>query len=136
MKKITLLITFILVLAAGVLLDLAPIRVPDGIDKIYHFAGFSILTFFAILNFVEFFGKKSVNSFLLFIMTFGGIFAGISEFLQKLTAFRDCDVNDWLTNLCGITIVCIITFLVYSKQKKEFEIDQATFDFKDLPALS
>jgi len=136
MKKITLLIAFILVLVAGILLDLAPIRVPDGIDKIYHFIGFSLLTFLAVLNFVEFFGKESVNSFLLFIMTFGGIFAGISEFLQKLTAFRDCDVNDWLTNLFGITLVCIITFLIYSKEKKEFEINQTTFDFKDLPALS
>lgn len=136
MKKIALLITFILVLAAGILLDLAPISVPDGIDKIYHFTGFSILTFLAVLNFVEFFGKKSLNSFLLFIMTFGGIFAGISEFLQTLTAIRDCDVNDWLTNLFGITLICAITFLIYSKQNKESEINQTTFDFKDLPALS
>lgn len=136
MKRITLLITFILVLTAGVLLDLAPIHVPDGIDKIYHFLGFSLLTFLAILNFVEFFGKKSIDSFLFFIMTFGGIFAGISEFLQKFVAVRDCDVNDWLVNLCGIAFVCAITFLIYAKEKKEDEINHTSYDFNDLPALS
>lgn len=133
MKKITLLITFILVVVAGILLDLAPIRVPDGIDKVYHFIGFSILSLFSILSFVEFFGKKSINIFLFFIMTFGGVFAGISEILQKYVAIRSCDVNDWFVNLLGIAFVCMVTFLTYSRQKKEFEINQATFELKDLP---
>lgn len=135
MKRATLLITFTLVLVVGVLLDLAPVQVPDGIDKIYHFTGFFLLTLLSILNFIEFFGMKLINLFLLFVMTFGGIFAGISEILQKLISVRSCDVNDWFVNLLGITFVCMIVFLVCSKQKKESEITQTTFDFKDLPSL-
>lgn len=135
MKKNNLFIVLILTLMAGVLLDLAPLHVPDGIDKIYHFVGFAVISVLAILTFVEFFGKKSINLFLLSVMSIGGFFAAISEFLQKLTAVRDCDVNDWLVDLLGITLICIVAFLIYAKQKKELEINQATFDFKDIPVL-
>lgn len=70
------------------------------------------------------------------MLTFGGVFAGISEVLQKFIAIRSCDVNDWLVNLCGIALVCAITFLTNSKEKKDIELNQERFDFKDLPVLS
>lgn len=136
MKKSQQLLLFCLLLVAGVLLDIAPIQVPDGIDKIYHFIGFSVITISAISTFIAFFGKKSLDYFLLFLLAFGGIAAGICEFLQKFVAIRECSVYDWATNLFGITLVVIITYLVNSKENSNVESDENRFDFKDLPVLS
>ncbi|MDD3436889.1 MAG: hypothetical protein PHC64_07045, partial [Candidatus Gastranaerophilales bacterium] len=83
MKNIHL-ITFILLIITGITLDLAPIQVPDGIDKVYHFIGFFLITIFAIASFSSIFGKKQLGKFFMFILIFGGFFAGISETLQKL----------------------------------------------------
>lgn len=135
MKKSTQLLLFALCLAMGVLLDLAPIKVPDGIDKIYHLMGFSLMTFLTITTYVSFFGKKSINCFLMFLVTFGGVFAGIAEFLQKFVLIRECSVDDWITNLLGITLIVVIAFLHYSKEKQNMELNEGRFEFKDLPAI-
>jgi len=132
MKKITQLLLFCTFLAVGIILDLAPIHVSAGIDKLYHFMGFSLITIFAISTFVSFLGRKSLNAFLLFLLGFGGIFAGISEFLQTFVAVRDCSVNDWVTNLCGIAVVVVFTFLISSKENTTAELNEGQFDFKDL----
>lgn len=136
MKKVTLLVLFAVLLISGVILDLLPIRVPDGLDKIYHFVGFAALTITSIKLFEAFFGKKLINSFMMFILIFGGLFAGISEVLQKLVAVRSCDVNDWVVNLLGIGLVCVVTFLINSKASKIRELNYEMFEFKDLPSTT
>jgi len=136
MKKVSQFLLLALLLAVGILLDLAPIQVPDGVDKVYHFFGFALITFFAINTFVSHYGKKSLDSFLMFLLTFGSVFAGISEFLQKFVSVRECDPVDWLTNLFGITLVVAITYFMNSKQHRDAELNESQFDFKDLPVLS
>lgn len=133
MKKSTQLLLFALCLVMGVLLDLAPIKVPDGIDKIYHLVGFSLITFLAISTYVSFFGKKHINYFLTFLITFGGVFAGFAEFFQKFVLIRECSVEDWITNLFGITFIVILAFLYYSKERQNIELSEGSFEFKDLP---
>lgn len=135
MRKSIQLILLCLLLMIGALLDLAPVHVPDGIDKLYHFIGFSFVTLFAIATYVSFFGKKLLNFFFMFLLTFGGVFAGISEFLQKFVAVRDCSVADWITNLCGISFVVALAFLAYSKERRTVELSEGRFDFKDLPVV-
>ena len=132
MKKVTQLLLFCTLLIAGVLLDLAPISVPDGIDKIYHLVGFSLITIVAISTYIAFFNKKWINAFLLFLLVFGGAFSGISEFLQTYASMRECSVYDWMANLCGIAIVVVFTFLINSKETKNVEFNEDRFDFKDL----
>jgi len=128
-------ILFCLFLVGGILLDLAPIHVPDGIDKIYHFIGFALITVLAISIFVSFFGKKWINSYFIFLLISGGILGGVSEYLQKLTAVRGCCVEDWLANLAGITLVVILAYIFYSKEEKTIELTQGRFDFKDIPII-
>ena len=118
MKKASLII-FISLLIIGIILDLAPIQVPTGIDKIYHFTGFFLITISSIVTFILFFGKKQLNYFFMFILIFGGLFAGISEILQKLTAVRGCDVMDWLVNICGIGVASALAFLMTSKREED-----------------
>lgn len=119
----------------GVVLDLAPIHVPDGIDKIYHLTGFALITILAISTYISFFGRKHINDFLLFILASGGVFAGVAEFLQNFTVVRECSVGDWVTNLCGIILIVVIAFLHYSKESKNIELTEEKFEFKDLPAV-
>lgn len=136
MKKATLLLLFVILLSSGVILDLLPIQVPDGIDKLYHFIGFAAITVTSISLFEAFFGKRLINSFLMCILIFGGFFAGISEVLQKLVSVRSCDVNDWIVNLLGISLVCVITFLINSKAGKIRDLNYEMFEFKDLPSTT
>lgn len=70
------------------------------------------------------------------ILIFGGFFAGISEVLQKLVSVRSCDVNDWIVNLLGISLVCVITFLINSKAGKIRDLNYEMFEFKDLPSTT
>lgn len=113
---------FCLILVGGVLLSIAPIQVPDGVDKICHFIGFILVTAMAISTFIIFFGKKYINSFLICLLAFGGILAGISEFAQKFITLRECSVEDWVTNLGGIAIVVVIAFLVFAKKKRNIDL--------------
>jgi VanZ family protein len=132
MKKIIKLLMFFLFLGLGVFFDLAPINVPDGIDKIYHFIGFSLMTMLAISTFSSFFSKKWLNLFLMFLLVFGGMFAGIAEYLQTFVPLRTCSVDDWITNLCGITFVVIFVFLNNSKEEKVIELNEGQFELEDL----
>jgi len=136
MKKVSYFLLLSLFIAIGIFLDLVPIRVPDGVDKVCHFLGFVVITFVAISTFVSFYGKKSLDYFLMFLLTFGSLFAGLSEFVQKFVSIRECDAGDWLTNLLGITLVVAITYLVNSKERRTAELNEGYFDFKDLPASS
>ena len=135
MKKILLASAFVSCTVLGILLDIAPIHVSEEIDKICHFTGFSIITALAIVTFLAFFGRKSINSFLLFLLTFGGIFAGFTEILQRFITARSCCVEDWIVNLCGITVVSIFAFLFHSKREKEIRLHEERLDFKDFPVI-
>lgn len=121
MKKSTYLIIFIVLLFTGVILDLAPIEVPAGIDKVYHFTGFFIITISAITTFYKFFGTKWLNLFFILALIGGGLCAGLSEDAQKLVPIRGCDPVDWLTNLGGISLACALFFIVNSISKSREE---------------
>jgi len=136
MSRVKHLVLFLLILLMGIILDLAPIQVPDGIDKLYHFSGFALLTGFAISTYISFYGQNSLNYFFVFLLTFGGVFAGVAEFLQEFVLIRECSAGDWLMNLLGITIMVAIAYLNNSKNKKNTELNEGQFDFSDLPALS
>lgn len=123
MKKSTHLIIFISLIALGIILDLAPIEIPAGIDKVYHFTGFFIITISAITTFCAFFGKKWINIFFILVLIGGGLCAGLSEDAQKLVPIRGCDPVDWLTNLGGISLACVLFFIInaVSMSKEENE---------------
>lgn len=123
MKKNTHLTIFILLIISGILLDLAPIKVPTGVDKILHFLGFFIFTMSAIITFYKFFGTKWLNLFFILVLTGGGLFAGLSESAQKFVAIRGCDPYDWITNIGGISLACVIFFLMnsFNKSREESE---------------
>lgn len=121
MKKSTHLTIFIILLFTGVLLDLAPIRVPAGVDKVCHFLGFFVITMSAIITFYKFFGTKWLNLFFILILTGGGLCAGLSEDAQKLVPIRGCDPYDWITNIGGISLACVVFFLMNSIRKRQEE---------------
>lgn len=122
MNKKNNLIIFISLLIIGVVLDLIPIEVPAGIDKVYHFIGFFIISLSAISTFLAFFDRKWLNFFIIFMLTVGAFCAGLSEDAQKIDPVRGCDVFDWFANIGGISLACIITFLYESKKEQEKEI--------------
>ncbi len=117
MKKQTHLIIFISLIATGIILDLAPIKVPMGVDKVLHFFGFFVFTMSAIITFYKFFGTKWLNSFFMLTLIGGGLLAGLSEDAQKRVAIRGCDPYDWITNIGGISLACVIFFLMNSFNK-------------------
>lgn len=119
MNKRNNLIVFISLLIAGVILDLAPIEVAQGVDKIYHFIGFFVISLSAISTFLAFFDKKWLNFFFIFMLTVGALCAGLSEDAQKLTVIRGCDVFDWITNISGISLACILSYLYKAKIDRE-----------------
>lgn len=133
MKKIIRLSWFVLFLFGMVVFDLGPIQVPDGIDKVYHFIGFSIFTVLSISLFAAFFDKKWLNAFLVFLLIFGGAIAGITEFVQKvLSSTRECSYEDWLANLFGIVFVTLFVYLVNSKQESKIELFEEKFDLENI----
>lgn len=121
MKKRNNLIIFISLLISGIILDLAPITVPAGLDKVYHFIGFFTISLSAISTFLAFFDKKWLNYFFIFMLTVGALCAGLSEDAQKLDPVRGCDVYDWITNLGGISLACVLSFLYNAKNASEKE---------------
>lgn len=122
MQKRTHLIIFISLLIIGIILTLAPINVPAGVDKVYHFIGFFVISVSAISTFTAFFGKKYLNVFMFFLLTFGALLAGLSEDAQKYIPIRGCDVCDWFTNLGGISLACILNLILNFKTGNEEEI--------------
>ncbi len=124
MKKNTYLIIFVSLIALGIILDLVPIPIPMGVDKIYHFLGFFIITISAITTFYKFFGTKWLNLFFVLTLIWGGLFSGLSEDAQKFIPLRNSDPFDWLTNLSGISLACALFFLLFAvnkRRKKENE---------------
>lgn len=130
------LLIFCMILVSGVILDLAPIKVPDGVDKIYHFLGFAIITMSAISTFIAFCGKKYFNQFLMLVLVFGGIASGVGEFLQRFVSVREVSVADWITNILAITFIVIIAYIGNSKDSKQKEISDEVFEFKNFPVIS
>ena len=128
MKKIIRLIWLILFLFGVVMFYLAPISVPDYIDKIYHFIGFAVLTMLSISAFAAFFDTKWLNTFLVFILIFGGTIGGLAELAQKFVLARSCNYEDWIANLCGIVFVVLFVYLVNSKQERSAELFEEKFD--------
>jgi VanZ family protein len=131
MNKIIKLSLFVVAVFIGILLDLLPIQVPNGIDKVYHFIGFALITMCAISTFVAFVDKKWLNYFLIFLLVFGGIFAGMAEFVQKCTIMRNCSVEDWVVNLSGIVFVTLFVFLANAKEAKNHDVFESCFELKD-----
>jgi len=129
MKKFIRLIWFILFLFGMVMFYITPVAVPNYVDKIYHFIGFAVLTILSISLFAAFFDKKWLNSFLVFLLIFGGAIAGIAELAQKhFSAIRSCDYEDWIANLCGIVFVTLFVYLVNSRQESNLELFEEKFD--------
>lgn len=118
MNKTTNLIIFIILTIAGIALDIAPIQVPAGIDKVYHFIGFFLITLSAMITFISFFGKNFLYHFMVFTLTFGALLAGFAENIQKFVPIRGCDPQDWFVNLSGIGLACIIIFLFNIKREE------------------
>lgn len=118
MKRSTHLIIFICLIIIGIILDLAPINVPAGVDKVYHFIGFFTITMSAIITFYEYFGAKWMNLFFVLVLIGGGLCAGLSEDAQKFVAIRGCDPLDWLTNLGGISLACALFFILNALRKR------------------
>lgn len=137
MKKTLLLTAFVLLLITAFLLNITPVHVPDGIDKVFHFIGFSSLATFAILVFRSFFGEDSINFFIILVLIFGGVFAGIFEISQNFIPTRSCDINDWFMNLFGIAFSCALSFLFYAKKGILAKEKHSAFNFKEgLPYYS
>lgn len=120
-KKTALLTLLAAVFILGVILDMMPIHIHDGVDKICHFVAFSIFSGLLTVCYVEFFGAKLINRFLFYLLTIGGIMACFSELLQKFSSIdRDCSALDWLFDILAIGFVGKITYLYYSlKEKKD-----------------
>jgi len=120
-KKITLLTLLAAVFISGVILDMMPIHIHDGVDKICHFVAFSIFSGLLTACYVEFFGTKLINRFLFYLLTIGGVVACFSELLQKFSSIdRDCSALDWLFDILAIGFVGGITYLYYSlKERKD-----------------
>ena len=122
MRKVISLLLFSLVLSAGLFLDTAPISVPDGIDKIYHFTGFFTITILSVFVFISFFNKKWLNSYLVLALLSGGAAAALSEYVQKSCPMRSCDSNDWIADLCGIALATAIVYMINFKHLRQIEL--------------
>jgi len=131
MKKFIRVVWFVLFLFGMVMFYIAPISVPEYVDKIYHFIGFTVLSILSISLFAAFFDKKWLNTFLVFLLLFGGAIAGVAELVQKhFSALRSCDYNDWIANLCGIVFVTLFVFLANSRQERSIELFDEKFDIE------
>lgn len=103
----------------GFYLTIIPIRVGEGVDKIYHFSAFFIVTLIVSLIYVVNFGKKHLNFFIVAVLIFGALLGAFSEGLQSLTSIRACDPDDWITNLLGMTIAVMLVYLLNVKSSKQ-----------------
>ena len=119
LKKYVLLILLVITFIAGVILDIMPMQLHDGIDKFWHFIAFAVFSTLVTLCYAAFFGIKNINSFLVVLLIVGGMAACCSELLQTLSdAERDCSVWDWLFDISAIGTVGGIAYLYYSKKLK------------------
>ena len=118
-KKFILLALLVIVIISGIILDLLQIHIPNGVDKVWHFVAFSLFSYLLILCYVEFYGTKFINRFLVLFLIIGGILACCSELLQKFSSIdRDCSALDWFFDILAIGFVGIISYLFYSRKNK------------------
>lgn len=82
------------------------------LDYLMHFVQYGILTFVTYLSFS---GKTFEISYgrALFIMAALMLFSIIDEFHQKIIPGRSFSFRDILSNLSGVVVVSIITFLIF-----------------------
>ena len=123
MKKFIRIFWFVLFLFAMVMFYVAPVSVPDYVDKFYHFIGFAIFAMLSIALFAAFFDNKWLNTFLVFLLIFGGVIAGAAELAQKqFSEIRSCTYEDWIANLCGIVFVTLFVYLANSRQESNIDL--------------
>jgi len=128
MKKFIRIFWFVLFLFAMVMFYVVPISVPDYVDKFYHFIGFAIFAILSIALFAVFFDNKWLNTFLVFLLIFGGVIAGVAELAQKhFSEIRSCDYGDWIANLYGIVFITLFVYLANSRQKLSIELFEEEF---------
>lgn len=125
-KKIILVSLLVITSILGVILDFAPISVPGGIDKIYHFIGFAVFSTLLVLCYVEFYGTKAINKFIVVMLILGGFAACGSEMLQSVfDDNRDCSAADWFFDVLAIGTVGTVSFFNYTR--KEETINNISF---------
>ncbi|HBG49567.1 MAG TPA: hypothetical protein DDW90_08730 [Cyanobacteria bacterium UBA9971] len=131
MKKFIRIFWFVLFLFAMVMFYVAPVSVPDYVDKFYHFIGFAIFAMLSIALFAAFFDNKWLNTFLVFLLIFGGVIAGAAELAQKqFSTIRSCTYEDWIANLCGIIFVTLFVYLANSRQESNIDLFEEKFDIE------
>ena len=131
MKKFIRIFWFVLFLFAMVMFYVAPVSVPDYVDKFYHFIGFAIFAMLSIALFAAFFDNKWLNTFLVFLLIFGGVIAGAAELAQKqFSEIRSCTYEDWIANLCGIIFVTLFVYLAKSRQESNIDLFEEKFDIE------
>ena len=131
MKKFIRIFWFVLFLFAMVMFYVAPVSVPDYVDKFYHFIGFAIFAMLSIALFAAFFDNKWLNTFLVFLLIFGGVIAGAAELAQKqFSEIRSCTYEDWIANLCGIVFVTLFVYLANSRQESNIDLFEEKFDIE------
>ncbi len=132
-KKIILLTLLVITIISGVVLEMLPIHIHDGLDKVCHFMAFAIFSGLLTLCYVEFFGAKLINRFLVYLLIIGGVVACFSELLQNFRSIeRDCCALDWLFDILAIGFVGMITYLYYSQKEKIEVRDDFEFSKQDL----
>ena len=112
-----------------VILNVCPIVVPNGLDKIVHYIGFFMFSGYACFVYVKMYGKKYFNFFLVRLLIYGAVLATITELSQKYASLRSCDVYDWLYDIYGIASAGIFAYFVNLtvSHKAEVDYDEAEF---------
>ncbi|OGH96377.1 MAG: hypothetical protein A2104_04785 [Candidatus Melainabacteria bacterium GWF2_32_7] len=127
MSKFKSLIILTFILFIGLLLSILPIKVPGGIDKIFHFIVFYGTTTFSTYIIIKAFGNKWINHYLIAILMIGGGLATLSELIQDYVPLRSCDLDDWFINLTGIGASILVTYLLNQRSIRESEILEEEF---------
>lgn len=122
-RKIILILLTIILVIAGVYLDISSMNIGNRIDKIYHFTAFFVATLWLTFLLVSFFSRKHFNSLLIVSMLLGGAFAAFTEKIQGLTATRNCDPIDWFANMGGIMFAGAVGYLIFIKLNTKLNED-------------
>ncbi|MEW5821152.1 MAG: VanZ family protein [Cyanobacteriota bacterium] len=104
-------------------MSFSSINIPHGYDKILHFMAYFMATIIVSLSFYYVFTNKHwFNYFLIVICILGAIVGAVIEKLQEYyNPIRECETNDWLANITGISIAILVIYLfnIYDNRKKE-----------------
>lgn len=121
-KKLIFIFIVICIAIFGVYLGLSDFKIPDGVDKIYHFGSFFIVTIVVSgACYYAFSTKAWFNYFLITICLIGGTAGALVEKLQEYYSInRTSEYEDWLANIAGITIGIILIYLfkIYDERKQ------------------